>query len=41
MVRRALSHNEHKISNGWYSKMVVSIYSIVILILYSKNVLGL
>ena len=43
MVYRGLSHNEHhKTRNGSYSGMVVPIYSIVgILILYSKNVLGL
>ena len=43
MVCRVLSHNKrHKTCNGWYSGMVVPIYSIVgILILYSKNVLAL
>ena len=43
MVCRTLSHKEHhKTCNGWYSGMVAPIYSIVgILILYSKNILGL
>ena len=34
IVRHALSHNEHhKTRNGWYSGMVVPIYSIVGIIL--------
>ena len=43
MVRRALSHVKcHKTRNDCYSGMMAPIYSIVgILILYSKNVLGL
>ena len=43
MVCHMLSHNKrHKTCNGWYSGMMAPIYSIVgILILYSKNVLGL
>ena len=43
MVRRALSQNErHKTRNGGYSGMETPIHFIVgILILYSKNVLGL
>ena len=43
MVCHMLLHNKrHKTCNGWYSGMMAPIYSIVgILILYSKNVLGL